>query len=74
MFDKIKESVTGSNADALGGYTKYLEGVEFPISKDDLLDHLQSSGATEAVIEHVRSLSRDRFSSADEVFASLFPS
>lgn len=72
MFDKIKDSVTGGDAGDLGGYAHYLEGVNFPISKDDLLDHLQVNDATESVIEHVRSLSRDRFDSPNEVFASLF--
>jgi len=77
MFDKLKETLTGAtsgvDSDALGGYAQYLKDVQFPISKEALLDHLQANGATEAVVAHVQSLSRDHFDSAEEVFATLFP-
>lgn len=77
MFDKVKNSLTGAaskvESDALGGYAGYVKDVTFPISKQDLLDHLQANGATEAVIEHVQSMSRDQFGSADDVFSTLFP-
>ncbi|MGC4190869.1 MAG: DUF2795 domain-containing protein [Thermomicrobiales bacterium] len=77
MFDKIKETITGAasgtDSDALGGYAEYVKDVQFPVSKEELLDHLQANGATEAIIEHVRLMTRDRFDSAEEVFATLFP-
>ena len=77
MFDKLKETLTGAtsgaNADALGGYAQYVKDVQFPVSKADLLDHLQANGTTEAVIEHVQALTREHFDSPEEVFSSLFP-
>jgi hypothetical protein len=77
VFDKIKEVFTGGGksnvADlaGLGAYSKYLQGVTFPIGKDDLIIALQDNGAGEAIIQHVQSLSQDRFNSAEEVFKTL---
>jgi hypothetical protein len=80
VFDKIKEVFSGGGdgdlgdmADkvGLGAYSQYLEGVTFPIGKDDLLVALQDNGAQEAIMEHVRSLPQDRFGSAQEVFKNL---
>lgn len=77
MFDKLKSSLTGATSgidtDALGGYAGYVKDVKFPISKQDLLDHLQQNGATEAVVEHIQSMSRDSFNSPEDVFSTLFP-
>jgi len=77
MFDKLKETLSGNGSppesEALGGYANYVKDVQFPVSKSELLDHLQTNGATEAIIEHVRSMSRDRFESAEDVFSTLFP-
>ncbi|MGB3307543.1 MAG: DUF2795 domain-containing protein [Thermomicrobiales bacterium] len=76
MFDKIKETLTGAtdsttNAGA-GAYAAYLKGIDFPISKSQLLDQLQQNGADEAIIEHVRLRSQDHFDRAEDVFQSLF--
>ncbi|MGN6483613.1 MAG: DUF2795 domain-containing protein [Thermomicrobiales bacterium] len=77
MFDKLKDAISGGGSapesEALGGYAQYVKDVQFPVSKSELLDHLQTNGATEALIEHVRSMSRDHFDSAEDVFATLFP-
>ena len=80
VFDKIKEVFSGgSKSDlgdlagkaGLGEYSKYLEGVTFPIGKDDLIVALQDNGAKDALIAHVQSLATDRFNSADDVFKGL---
>lgn len=77
MFDKLKETLTGAtsgaDANALGGYAQYVKDVQFPVSKADLLDHLQANGATEAIIEHVQALTREHFDSPEDVFSTLFP-
>ena len=77
MFDKIKETLTGAtdsntNAAGAGAYASYLKGIDFPISKSQLLDQLQQNGADEAILEHVRSRSQDQFDRAEDVFQSLF--
>ncbi|MGC4107532.1 MAG: DUF2795 domain-containing protein [Thermomicrobiales bacterium] len=77
MFDKIKQAITGDSGtigtDAFGGYGQYLQGIDFPIGKEDLILKLQDNGAGEAIVEHVQSLARDHFDSAEEVFATILP-
>jgi hypothetical protein len=80
VFDKIKEVFSGGNKGdlgdmagkvGLGDYSKYLEGVTFPIGKEDLIVALKDNGAQDALIAHVQSLAGDRFNSADDVFKGL---
>lgn len=79
VFDKIKSVLSGDSdlADVAsdlgvgGGYDKYLEGVNFPIGKDDLLVALQDNGAQDSIIEHVKSLTQDRFNGPQDVFKNL---
>jgi hypothetical protein len=78
VFDKIKSVLSGDSdlgdvASDLGAgaYAKYLEGVNFPIGKDDLIVALQDNGAQDAIVEHVKSLSQDRFDSPQDVFKTL---
>lgn len=46
---------------------RYLDGVDFPCSKEDLLDHAKSNGANDDVLETFQSLPMDTFNSAGEV-------
>lgn len=75
MFEKIKDAFGGANKDSssggLGAYSSYVKGIDFPISKGQLLDKLQEKGVDEAVLEHVRSLSKDHFDRAEDVFKTL---
>lgn len=80
VFDKIKNVFSGGDSNDMSDlagkvgmdqYSKYLEGVSFPASKDELLGALQANGATDAIVEHVKSLAGDRFNSADDVFKNI---
>jgi hypothetical protein len=77
MFDKIKNAMKGGNVGGDGGefgaYGKYLEGLNFPASKDEVLLHLQEKGASDSLIEHVNSLSGDRFDEARDIFKGIMP-
>jgi hypothetical protein len=74
MFDRIKNALTGNGEDGQSeGFEKYLAGVNFPISKDDLLVHLRDNGVDEAVIAHIESLSDAQFDSPESVFKTLTP-
>jgi hypothetical protein len=78
MFDKIKDALTGAksgkdlgNVAELGGYEKYLQGVTFPASKDEVIGALQANGAADGLKDHVMSLSQDRFDNPQEIFRTL---
>lgn len=79
VFDKIKEIFGGGDRDlgdvagqvGLGEYSKYVEGISFPATKDEVLTGLNDNGAPDAIKTHVESLVEDRFNSAQDVFKTL---
>ena len=50
---------------------QYLEGAEYPASKDDVASTAESNGAPEELVERIQSLSTPEFSSAEEVTTEL---
>ena len=50
---------------------QYLEGANYPASKEDVASTAQSNGAPEELVERIRALSTPEFSSADEVVTEL---
>jgi hypothetical protein len=51
--------------------TQYLDGVDYPASKDDIATAAQDNGAPEELVERLRTLGRPSFSGPDEVVAEL---
>ncbi|HJQ29186.1 MAG TPA: DUF2795 domain-containing protein [Rubrobacter sp.] len=50
---------------------QYLEGAEYPASKEDLASTAEGNGAPEELVERIRTLGRPTFSGPDEVVAEL---
>lgn len=50
---------------------RYLEGVEYPASKEDLISAAEGNGAPEELVERIGTLGRPTFESADEVVSEL---
>jgi hypothetical protein len=73
MFDKIKDiisDITGGKDIGdldLGGFEKYLDGVSWPIGKDDLVTALQNNGAPDAIVDKVKGLDVDSINSPDDL-------
>ena len=51
--------------------TQYLDGVDYPASKEDLASAAEGNGAPEELVERLRTLGRPSFSGPDEVVAEL---
>lgn len=51
--------------------TQYLEGAEYPASKEDLASTAEGNGAPDELVERIRTLGRPTFSGPDEVVAEL---
>lgn len=51
--------------------TQYLEGVEYPASKEDLASAAEDNGAPEELVERLHTLGRSDFSGPEEVVAEL---
>jgi len=49
----------------------YLEGVNFPASKEEVASAAESNGAPQALVEQIRALGPEQFSSPDEVVSAL---
>lgn len=69
MFDKMKDAVGNLAGDKdlgslnLGGYERYLEGISFPASKDEILAALQDNNADEGIISQISGMNQDMFNS-----------
>jgi hypothetical protein len=50
---------------------QYVEGVDYPASKDDVASTAESNGAPAELVERIRALSTPEFSSAEEVVSKL---
>jgi hypothetical protein len=50
---------------------QYLEGVEYPASKEDLVSTAEGNGAPEELVERLHTLGRPSFSGPEEVVAEL---
>src|SRR5215218_11033915 len=53
--------------------TQYLEGVDYPASKEDLASAAEGNGAPEELVERLRTLGRPTFSGPGEVPTSSTP-
>ena len=51
--------------------TQYLEGAEYPASKEDLVSTAEGNGAPDEFVEMIRTLGRPTFSGSEEVVAEL---
>jgi len=50
---------------------QYLEGIEYPASKEEVISAAEGNGAPESVVEAIGSLPTPEFGSADDVVADL---
>ena len=50
---------------------QYLDGVEYPASKEEVISAAEGNGAPESVIEAIGSLPTPEFASAEDVVADL---
>ena len=51
----------------LGNLGQYLQGIDFPASKEEVASNAESNGAPQEVVDQIRNASNDTFNSADEV-------
>ncbi len=50
---------------------KHLSGVDYPASKQDLVQHAKQRGADQEAIQTLESLPRDRFNSPNDVSEAI---
>lgn len=50
---------------------QYIEGADYPASKEDLISTAESNGAPEDLIERIGTLGRAEFSGPEEVMSEL---
>jgi Protein of unknown function (DUF2795) len=50
---------------------QYLEGVEYPASKEEVASAAENNGAPDELVERIQALSTPEFSSAEQVVSEL---
>lgn len=74
MFDKIKNAVSNASSGELGNMSDintYLEGLNFPAGKDEIITHLRENGANEEVLMKVQQLGEDHFNSQADLLTKF---
>ncbi len=64
MMDNLKNKAN----DMVGGkLSEYTDGLNFPASKDEVLNHFEKKGAPGPVIDRLRDVDTSKFDSFDEL-------
>jgi hypothetical protein len=63
--------VSMSNVGGTPSIQECLVGIDFPVSKEDLLDRLRMNGATEVLLEPIRNAPATRFTGPLEVIEAV---
>lgn len=50
---------------------KYLKGVSYPVSKEDLINAAQNNGAPAEIVEKIKQLASDMFNGPQDVIKEL---
>jgi len=50
---------------------KFLKGIDFPCTKNDLLDHAKKQNAPDSVIKTIQNMPDEEFSSANDVMKAF---
>ena len=50
---------------------KYLEGVDFPASKDEAASGAESNGAPGSLVDQIKNAAKDKFQNKDELISQL---
>ena len=63
--------VTLNNPGGAPSIQELMAGVNFPVSRDELIESLQEKGASEGQLASLRAADTDRFDDVQQVFAAL---
>ncbi len=63
-MDRIKDMASGFNP---GDIQQYLQGVSWPIGKDDLVGALQSNGAPSQLTDKIKGSNQSQFNGPEDV-------
>ena len=55
----------------IGQLQQYLQGVDFPAQKEEVASNAESNGATQDLVQQIRSAATDRFNSPEEVLQAV---
>lgn len=72
MFDKIKNAASNAgDIGEMGNLKQYVEGIDFPASKDEIISQLRANGAQEDILAKVRAIGQDHFKNQGDLLGSF---
>lgn len=72
MFDKIKNAASNAgDIGEMGNLKQYVEGIDFPASKDEVISQLRANGAQEDILAKVRDIGQDHFKNQGDLLSSF---
>lgn len=66
-MDRIKEMAGGFNP---ADFQQYLQGVSWPVGKDDLVSVLRNNGAPDQIVSRIQGSNKSQFNGPDDVMSS----
>jgi len=67
----LKEQVMDIGGFGAGDVKKYLEGINFPASKEEVASGAESNGAPGGLVEQIKNAAKDKFQNQGEVISQL---
>lgn len=72
MFDNLKdkanEMMGNKGDDLLGGQAdQYMDGINFPAAKDDVIRQLEAKGVPSMITDKIRDVNTSQFDSVDDL-------
>jgi len=70
-FKQTAGNMAGNLSGNLGSLTQDLQGINFPISKDNLLNTLQQKGVPGQICDKIRQANTNKFDSPQQVLSEV---
>ena len=72
MFDKIKNAASNlGDVGNVGDLQKYVDAINFPASKGEILAQLRESGAQDELLSKVQAIGKEQFDSQSDFLSSF---
>lgn len=72
MFDKMKNAASNlGDMGEMGDLKQYVEGIDFPASKDQVIEQLRANGAQEDLVAKVKDVGQEHFKDQGDLVSSV---
>lgn len=72
MFEKVKNAESNvGDVGQMGDLKQYVEGIDFPAGKDEIIGQLRANGAQEDLIAKLKEVAQEHFKDQNDLMTSF---